>query len=244
MNLRTRLVENLRVFSPPQIAKFFLKGYSQVAMSHALRNLASRDISVTWLIDVGAHNGEWTRLASRLFENSRILLIEPLSEKKQTLERIVGNAKRFVYRDDLISHTQGMKVPFFEYGTGSSLYREHGRAIDSKEKLTSTLDAVAKEVDIGETDSILLKLDVQGAELDVLQGATDVLPRVKCIVLEISLVPYNEGAPTFDDLFDALRRLNFALFDIAGEHRDPKNGRLLQVDMVFVPRTSNLIAWP
>ena len=244
MNLRTRLAEIIRIYSPPQAAKFFLKGYSQLAMGHALRNLAAKDLDVTWLIDVGAHNGEWTRLASRIFENSRILLIEPLSEKRKTLNRIAGKSQRFVYRDDLISHTEGMKVPFFEYGTGSSIYREHGRPVDSKEIITSTLDAVAKKIGIGEADSILLKLDVQGAELDVLQGATDVLPRVKCIVLEMSLVPYNDGAPTFDDLFDALRRLNFALFDIAGEHRDPRNGRLLQVDMVFVPSTSKLIAWP
>lgn len=81
---------------------------------------------------------------------------------------------------------------------------------------------------------LLIKVDTQGYELQVLQGATDLLPRTVAIQLELSLLPLYEGAPTFTELIAFVQSIGFELFSIIPGFRDPRSGRLLQADGFFV----------
>ena len=86
----------------------------------------------------------------------------------------------------------------------------------------------------------LLKLDVQGAELRVLQGATRCLARAEAVLLELSVAgSYNLGAPSFAEHVAYLDTKGFSLFDVGEQHRMSgasltAEGLLFQLDLLFV----------
>ena len=95
---------------------------------------------------------------------------------------------------------------------------------------TSTLDDVTAHLD----GPIFLKLDVQGAEVEVLDGGSKTLDRSDLVQLEVALLPYNEGGATFLQVINYMDQRGFVPFDVAGMIR-PTGAELVQVDMLFVP---------
>ena len=81
---------------------------------------------------------------------------------------------------------------------------------------------------------LLLKVDVQGYEKAVLDGAGSVLKNCRAIIVEMSLVPLYEGQSLAMELWDYLTTLGFQACDFSPEFRDPQSGRTLQMDGVFV----------
>lgn len=81
---------------------------------------------------------------------------------------------------------------------------------------------------------IMLKIDVQGFEKYVLAGATDFLPYVSMVQLEMSLVGLYDHEMLYQEMIDYLRSLGFGkLLSLMPGHSNPKTGRLLQFDGVF-----------
>ena len=86
----------------------------------------------------------------------------------------------------------------------------------------------------GGNDRILLKIDTQGTELAVLEGASGILDRIQGIQLELSIVPVYEGERSYLDMIAALKGLGFepALF-IPG-YFNHRTARLISMDGVFL----------
>ena len=101
-----------------------------------------------------------------------------------------------------------------------------------------TLDDVLEDLNLAAETKIILKLDVQGAEKDVLLGANRVLQNVDVLIMEISFLQYNEGAPLAAEMIDFARGLGFVPFDICGIHR--MKGQFVQADLLFVRKDSVL----
>jgi hypothetical protein len=82
-----------------------------------------------------------------------------------------------------------------------------------------TLDSLLKDyrdqtgVDIRPT---LLKLDVQGFELEAFKGAMETLSSVEVLVIETSLLQYNEGSPLLGEVLIALDCLGFQVLEVLG----------------------------
>ncbi len=107
------------------------------------------------------------------------------------------------------------------------------RYVDKVTVAVDRLDAVALEL-IPSSAVMLLKVDTQGYEMEVVKGATGLLQRIAAIQLELSLIPLYEGAPTFVEMLDFMASTGFELFSIVPGFRDPRSGRLLQMDGFFV----------
>jgi hypothetical protein len=84
----------------------------------------------------------------------------------------------------------------------------------------------------------LLKIDVQGFELQVLQGAIDILPDVSVIVCEVNAVSFYEGQTGFEEIYAFLRQHNFKLVDIGEPIRNTHSDEVLYFDVAFL---NNLI---
>ena len=80
---------------------------------------------------------------------------------------------------------------------------------------------------------IFLKLDVQGFESSVLNGAEHVVARTVALQLEMSLLPLYQGEILMPEMYQFLRGKGFEVWDLQPGFRDPATGRLLQVDAVF-----------
>ncbi len=80
----------------------------------------------------------------------------------------------------------------------------------------------------------LIKLDVQGAELDILKGGKKYIKKTKprYLLLETSVQQYNEGAPLAGEVISYLSKRSYNLRDVIDILYDQK-GQLLQVDFLF-----------
>lgn len=80
----------------------------------------------------------------------------------------------------------------------------------------------------------LIKVDVQGAELDVLEGARQALLETEVVVLEVSLFEFMKGAPQFYDVVSCMKNRSFVTYDIILGWNRPLDNALGQIDIVFV----------
>jgi hypothetical protein len=110
----------------------------------------------------------------------------------------------------VLSDEDNKEIKFYQNDSligGNSYYRENTHIGDDYSKSfyppenylikkTKTLDTVVKERNFPQPD--LIKIDVQGAELDVLKGAVNTLRNTKCLIVELQHAQYNIGAPLSD----------------------------------------------
>lgn len=214
-----------------------------LALSHITEvsyvRLAQRGFRPNGIIDIGAYHGDWTRLISRVFPHVSVLMVEGQTEKRSFLEAVRADLPLASYTTCLLGSSEGSEVTFNVMETGSSIYGERSNVPRMQQtRTTRTLDNVLNE-HAGLNGPLFIKLDVQGAEIDVLRGAERTLQRAGVVQLELALMPYNDGSPTANDVFNFMEERGFVLFDVCGFVR-PSPTYLTQIDALFVPRHSNL----
>ena len=94
------------------------------------------------------------------------------------------------------------------------------------------LDDIIKEKQLA--GPYLIKIDTQGSELDVLEGAKEVLAETEAVALEASLFGFMKGAPQFFEVVEYMKKQGFVTYDIVTGWNRPLDGALGQVDVVFV----------
>jgi FkbM family methyltransferase len=160
----------------------------QPTMWGSLRNLAQH-FRPGGIVDVGANVGDWSRSASAIFPGVPMHLIEAQASLEPALREI-----GLPYTITLLGPENRRSVPFFLSGTGSSTLEEITSFDKAKIELPmQRLDDVEGVAAL--PGPLLLKLDVQGFELEVLRGSKTTLERTEVILSEVSLLPYNVGAP-------------------------------------------------
>jgi FkbM family methyltransferase len=201
--------------------------------------LAQRGFSPNGIIDIGAYHGEWSRLISRIYPNIPILMIEAQAEKRAQLEAVCIQLPQAKFELCLLGNKEGAEATFNVMEAGSSLYSERSNVPRTRRTLTiHTLDRVIDKYSELRTP-LLIKLDVQGAELDVLKGGSHALSMAEVVQLEVALMNYNEGAPDLKDVLKFMAEYGFAFFDICGFIKaTPKY--LAQIDVMFV-RTDSML---
>ena len=186
------------------------------------------------VIDVGVARGTFELYET--FPDARHLLIEPLEENRPYLEKIVNGLKNAEYVIAAATKEAGTVTfnvhPDFD---GSSLYLE---SEDSDVNgVPRTVPAITLD-DLGEEHNvhgpILIKIDVQGAELDVLDGAIQLLHAAEYIILEASLFKFFVHGPELYDAMVFMKERGFVLYDMLGYSYRLSDGAMSQVDLVFV----------
>ncbi len=196
------------------------------------------------LIDVGAYTGEFTLLARQFWPDASVVMIEPQAARREHLEEISNELGGDVHVfSTLVGDRERPEVAFHQLSTpfgstGSSLYPEtsdYDREVVSLPM--TTVDALIEQHPGRRFD--LLKVDVQGAELDVLRGAGVCLGNVEVVFAEVALHECNAGAPRLAELVRALDDWGFQAFDLLQMGRDELQVQR-QVDAIFVHRDSPL----
>jgi FkbM family methyltransferase len=86
-------------------------------------------------------------------------------------------------------------------------------------------------------DRVMIKIDTQGYEKNVIDGATESLNNIKIIQLEMSILPLYENEILFIEMINYLDKKGFQLFSLENGFSDLTTGQLLQVDGIFVQKT-------
>ncbi|MDP6574394.1 MAG: FkbM family methyltransferase [Rhodospirillales bacterium] len=189
------------------------------------------------VLDIGAYSGAWTRAFKEIFPQAKVLMVEAQAPKEADLAKVKVDLPGTDYVIALLGREERDSVPFYlmktPYGsTGSSVYEEQTSFDREKQDLPmTTLDRLTRDREEGPCG--LLKLDVQGAELDVLDGAPRVLADVEFVFMEVGVVEYNKGAPLFAETVERMAKMGFVVFDLFEQHRLSGNV-LFQIDVLFV----------
>ena len=206
---------------------------------HHISNLRKLGFKPELIIDAGAYIGEWTRNVREIFPESTFVMIEAQSAKRNVLDEIARKYDNVNLEIALLGDAERDNVEFFEMETGSSIYEENTHHNRKKVSLKMrTLDAVVEKYPV--RGSCFIKMDVQGAEIDILKGAPQLLKRTDFILLEVSTLNYNQNAPEFAEVVKFMKDIGYVLFDICDEHRILENQVLFQVDLIFAKESADI----
>lgn len=224
-------------------------GYAEVRRSGGARDLY-RLLNKPWLqrqsigtvLDVGANEGQFIKPARILFPKASILAFEPNPRLTQSLQNLLPSGTGAVCQIACGREAGTLPLHLMKFSPATSLLRPTSLRIPDF-PTAETEETI--EVKVGRLDSVvrghplarkpyLLKIDVQGFELKVLQGAVDILPDVSAIVCEVNAVSFYEGQAGFEDIYGFVRQHNFKLVDIGEPIRNRNTGEVLYFDVAFL----------
>lgn len=189
-------------------------------------------VSPSTIIDVGVADG--TPELYRCFPDHPYLLIEANPAFRDQLDKIgetLNAVVEYVFCGGQVGETS---LRVYEDPRKSSVFPVT-RALGLERVVTvpvDTLDHLVEKHRLKPT--YLLKIDVEGAEKSVLEGATNTLTKTEAVIAEAAILPKFEGGTTFAELVHFMDRQGFSVFDIWAGTNHPKTKYLYQVDLVFV----------
>jgi FkbM family methyltransferase len=204
--------------------------------------------SVRTVLDVGANRGQFGTELRRCRFTGRLISVEPLSEPFAALSAIAAaDGNWHVERAAVAAEPGSVTVNVSKNSASSSILPILERSVHaapqtqyvSTEQVDATTvdELVARhELDPGTT---LLKIDVQGFESAVLDGAAKTLSQFGGVRLEMSLVPLYDGEALMPEMTARLNDAGFDLWFVEPGFSEPDTHRLLQLDGVFFPRAED-----
>ncbi len=203
-----------------------------------LQSLLTRH-GIDYLIDVGANEGQYAQKMRATGFSGPVVSFEPGKDAFSRLQAHSCHDRSWTVRKLALGAASGVADLNLSGNSVSSslLAMEDRHAAAAPESSYVGVEQVAistLDAEVGEAGSRLwLKVDVQGGELSVLEGASQTLTRVSVVELELSLVPLYVGQPTMTSLVDYLSQRGFTLVALVPGLQDPASGDLLQVDGIF-----------
>jgi len=208
-------------------------------MAEGLKRFRNLGFPVRTIVDVGAAAGSWSLMAEQLWPECTFVLFEPLEERKEQLQTLVGEKTNFLF----IPSAAGSDESFVDFRIAPDL---DGSGISSGTSLDSEIRKVAvRRIDnqikaLGLTGPYIVKLDTHGYEVPILEGCVDVLPHVELFVIECYGFQIADQSLLFWEMCRHMDRLGFALFDLVDVMHRPKDGAFWQCDAFFIRKGNSL----
>lgn len=203
----------------------------------------SRHFSIDIILDVGANTGQFAMQMRDGGYMNRIVSFEPLSKAFSILERnSSGDMLWAVHNYALGNENKKGEINISANSYSSSIndiLEEHIKnAPDSayigKEEIEiRRLDSVIGEICEG-NEQIMLKIDTQGYEKFVLEGAEESINKIKIIQIEMHLVPLYKNEILYTWLLNYFADKGFKLYSLENGLWDRTTGRLMETDAIFV----------
>jgi FkbM family methyltransferase len=182
---------------------------------------ADLDLRGAFVVDLGANEGDFSAAVLGLAPSARILAVEPAPGPRERLQARLGSRPNVEIRPVAVAGETGIaNFRLTAHDHNSSLLQPRP---ESQERIGGGWDVV-REIEVptvsldelvGDQDVDVLKLDVQGAELDVIGGGRRALERTRAVLLEMNLFSQYEGDATFDALHREMCALGFELTNVA-----------------------------
>jgi len=200
------------------------------------------NFKINKILDVGANEGQYSLLLRKLGFHGRILSFEPQSQVFMRLrEKIRKDENWIVYnlalgnRDEeafLNLSSNSVSSSFLDMKIVHLKSAPMSKYISKEKVIVKKLDSIFYKFH-RPGDKILLKIDTQGFEKKVLEGAEKSLSLIKGIQLEMSIISLYKGEKLFFDLLSFMKKKGFSLYSLENGFSDPVSGQLLQVDGIF-----------
>lgn len=207
-----------------------------------LNILKSNGVDIQNVLDIGAYRGDFTETIKTVYPDAHVIQIEADDRQKMWLDDTAIIC--------LLGNKEQDKVPFYTLDenvdtTGSSIFLEQTPYYNESSTIVynknmTTLDALHQKHNFSGDwlNHGFVKIDTQGSELLILDGAVNFLETKKprFMLLECSVQEYNKGAPKLISVIEYMHKLKYEVVDLYDLAYDGV-GKLLQTDLLF-ERTS------
>lgn len=205
------------------------------------RRLKEKVDTLNTIIDAGANQGQFALMASEFFPEAKIYSYEPLPEIYIVLKKNTSKYHAQISTYNIALGNKDGETKFYKnkYSLVSSalpidIKNNHPNysQFDSNEIIVplNTLDTIAKTIEIKKP--CLLKLDVQGFEREVINGAKLTLGLVDFILIEMPFYKLYENQPLFNELNDLLNENGFELF-IPMDLNHGTDNDIIEIDFLY-----------
>lgn len=211
------------------------------------RILLMKKNNINTIIDIGANIGQYSLEMRHDGFKGKIVSYEPLANAFLKLKNYAKNDKNWQVYNRAIGNEDGHTFINIAGNSVSSsisnmqdLHLEIApdSAYTGKEKISiNKLDTIFRDF-YSENDRVMLKIDAQGFEKNIIDGAEKFLEKVILLQLEMSLVSMYENEMLFIDMIAYLKERNFELVSLENGFFDWQTGQLFQVDGVFINKNN------
>ena len=196
------------------------------------------------VLDVGANTGQFSEKIIKLGYKKKIISFEPMSEAHRELSLKSKKIKNWQIYDRVgVGKQKSIKTLNISKNSVSSsileisknkLNQEPNAKFIKKEKinLISLNDLLKKK--IYKKKRIFLKIDTQGYEKQIIIGASKVLNRIHCIMLEASITPLYKGEVNYLNIIEFMKKKGFYVWAIERGFSNKKIGKVNQIDVIFI----------
>lgn len=177
-----------------------------------LSKLKEENFQPNVIYDIGSCEGNWTEMATTIWPNCEFYLFDANEDLNELYK-----GKKYNYYLGLLSNYNDKKIKYYYNETfiaGNSYYKELTEAYsDDKYRILNsmTLDKVIDNNNWPLPD--LIKMDVQGSELDILEGGKKILSQAKYLIVELQHIEYNDKAPLFEESIDIIEKSGWKLIN-------------------------------
>jgi len=225
-----------------EVSRFAPANSTQAQLSSALK-LSGANV----VFDVGANEGQFASEIRDCGYSGMIISFEPLTSARKKLLQLAERDSNWLVHDqcaigdqngEIKIHIAGNSVsssvlPMLELVSSAAV----GSAYVASESVPiSRLDGIANRY-LTPDSNLFIKIDTQGYEWQVLDGARETLNLAKGVLCELSLVPLYEGQRLWRDIVNRLDEEGFILWALQKGFTDPRTGQTLQMDGIFLRRS-------
>ena len=204
--------------------------------------------NVDLVFDVGANIGQFASELRSVGYKGDIVSFEPLSDAHKSLSACAkGDAKWQVHERTAIGDFDGeVEINVSGNSVSSSVLpmtEAHSAAaadsayVSSEKVSIAMLDTIASRY-VSKANRFFIKIDTQGFESQVLDGAQETLTQAQGLLCELSLVQLYKGQLLWLDLIKRIESAGFTLWSIQRGFTDPRDGRTLQINAIFFRQTN------
>ncbi|MCF6358525.1 MAG: FkbM family methyltransferase [Draconibacterium sp.] len=199
--------------------------------------------NINTLFDIGANTGDYSKKMRDLGYRKRIISFEPLNDAFEILKESAAKDSNWMVNNYALGNENTKSVINISGNSCSSsildMLPKHIESdpdsgyVGKQEINVKKLDSIFNSF-VTKTDRVMVKIDTQGYEKNVIDGAESSLRRVSIIQLEMSIVPLYENELLFTEMIKYLESKGFKLYSLENGHYNRDTGQLLQVDGIFV----------
>lgn len=220
------------------------KNWGPRGFAAAFEKIAEREIQLDVIFDIGAAKGTWTEEVRSFFPEALYVLVDPLPENLEPLGAVAVRCRNALVVAAAVgarSETREFRI----HGDQSSFLNSLAFPGESITVPVRTCDGILDDVwpPHRNAPKVLLKIDVQGFEMEVLRGADRTLECTDALLVEVSIQRIYEGNPRAHEVIAYLGARGFCIYDIASYVQRPYDRALTQVDLVFVRETAPLMSY-
>jgi FkbM family methyltransferase len=204
---------------------------------------ALQHFEIDTVLDVGANAGQFAGKIRQAGFEGRLISFEPLATAHQALEIAARRDPHWIVhpRGALGDHDgettinvagNSLSSSILEMSPAHSDAAQDSAYIGTESVAIQKLDSIAGQY-LSVQNRAFLKVDTQGFESQVLDGAQATLPGIQGVLLETSMIELYQGQQLWREMIERMQGLGFTVWSIERGFSDPRTGRTLQCDLTF-----------